>query len=90
MCPQGARTVSTSLVQQMAHTKALSMRFSLRSRSSASVVALANAAWAFRASSECRQSHRTATHVGKKSGQSRGATHSLERARLEKKGGVFY
>lgn len=51
MWPHVARMVSTSLVQQMEHTKALSMRLSLRARRSASAAALANAAWATRASS---------------------------------------
>lgn len=58
MWPQVARTVSTSLVQQMVHSNALSMCSSRRSRRSASAVALANAAWATRASSSSGEKHR--------------------------------
>lgn len=54
MCPHGARTVSTSLLQQMVHKKALSTRFNFLSSLSLSALASARAAREAIASSDER------------------------------------
>lgn len=55
MWPQGARMLSTTLVQQMAHSNPKSINFSSFFTLSASSVAFARAAFAARTSSDTRK-----------------------------------